>query len=244
MLYWNVQSDFDGEATIEITYFTSGITWSADYLCIADKDEKQMKLRGLRPRLPTTPAKNTKTPRSGWWSARSTWSRRSPQLAQMPMAEVDEAGRRTRSRAEATRPPKARWPSGCRAGGRRRQAPAAATKEIIKEGLSEYFIYTIEGTETIPNGWSKRLRSLEGRSRPVQDPIPLPPAGIWRPTGPDVSADQRQGLQARHYAAARRHRSASSATTAAMASPTSPQQNIKYIPIGDKIELNLGADPK
>src|SRR3954447_16649168 len=28
MLYWNVNSDFDGEATIEITYFTSGITWS------------------------------------------------------------------------------------------------------------------------------------------------------------------------------------------------------------------------
>src|SRR5439155_10452065 len=38
MLYWNVQSDFDGEATIEITYFTSGITWSADYVAIADKD--------------------------------------------------------------------------------------------------------------------------------------------------------------------------------------------------------------
>ena len=31
MLYWNVQSDMDGEASIEITYFTSGITWSADY---------------------------------------------------------------------------------------------------------------------------------------------------------------------------------------------------------------------
>ncbi len=39
MLYWNVQSDFDGEATIEITYFTSGITWSADYIAIADPDE-------------------------------------------------------------------------------------------------------------------------------------------------------------------------------------------------------------
>lgn len=26
MLYWNVASEFDGEATIEITYFTSGIT--------------------------------------------------------------------------------------------------------------------------------------------------------------------------------------------------------------------------
>src|SRR6266404_3069166 len=40
MLHWNVNSDFDGEATIEITYFTSGITWSADYVAIEDKDEK------------------------------------------------------------------------------------------------------------------------------------------------------------------------------------------------------------
>src|SRR5579862_484849 len=29
MLYWNVQSDFDGAGAIEITYFTSGITWAA-----------------------------------------------------------------------------------------------------------------------------------------------------------------------------------------------------------------------
>src|SRR3954466_12944654 len=39
MLYWNVQSDFDGEATIEITYFTSGITWAADYVAVANKVE-------------------------------------------------------------------------------------------------------------------------------------------------------------------------------------------------------------
>ena len=51
MLYWNVQSEIDGEATIEITYFTSGITWSADYVCIADKDETADGLRGLRPRV-------------------------------------------------------------------------------------------------------------------------------------------------------------------------------------------------
>ena len=38
--------------------------------------------------------------------------------------------------------------------------PANRPKEIAKEGLSEYFIYTIEGTETIRNGWSKRMRSL------------------------------------------------------------------------------------
>ena len=47
MLYWNVQSEVDGEATIEITYFTSGITWSADYLCIADKEEKRLSMEGF-----------------------------------------------------------------------------------------------------------------------------------------------------------------------------------------------------
>jgi hypothetical protein len=29
ILYWNVKSEIDGEARIQITYFTSGITWSA-----------------------------------------------------------------------------------------------------------------------------------------------------------------------------------------------------------------------
>ena len=40
-------------------------------------------------------------------------------------------------------------------------AAEGKAKEIIKEGLSEYFIYTVEGTETIPNGWSKRMRSFD-----------------------------------------------------------------------------------
>src|SRR5512144_1837316 len=47
MQYWNVQSEIDGEATIQITYFTSGITWSADYICIADQAEKAMGFEGF-----------------------------------------------------------------------------------------------------------------------------------------------------------------------------------------------------
>ena len=47
MLYWNVQSELDGEATIEITYFTSGISWSADYIGIAAADESQLNLEGF-----------------------------------------------------------------------------------------------------------------------------------------------------------------------------------------------------
>ena len=43
----------------------------------------------------------------------------------------------------------------------------ARIKEIKKEGLSEYFLYTIEGTETIPTGWSKRLLSFDVDDVPV-----------------------------------------------------------------------------
>ncbi len=47
MLYWNVQSELDGEAKVEITYFTSGISWSADYLAVANRGETEMKLEGF-----------------------------------------------------------------------------------------------------------------------------------------------------------------------------------------------------
>jgi hypothetical protein len=47
MLYWNVMSDFDGEAVIQITYFTSGITWSADYVAVAGADEQSIAVEGF-----------------------------------------------------------------------------------------------------------------------------------------------------------------------------------------------------
>src|SRR5262249_45249730 len=119
----------------------------------------------------------------------------------------------------------------------------AEAKQIIKEGLSEYFIYTVEGTETIANGWSKRMRSFEGKSVPFkieyrfrpqeygeqlvrlflltnntesklgETPLPDGTVRMFRDNG-------RDGLS---YVT---------------------QQQVKYIPIGDKIELNLGVDPE
>src|SRR5262245_57146015 len=47
MLYWNVNSEIDGEAAIQITYFTSGITWTADYIGIANAEETAMKFEGF-----------------------------------------------------------------------------------------------------------------------------------------------------------------------------------------------------
>ena len=76
MLYWNVQSEIDGEATVEITYFTSGISWAADYVVHRGQGRNGAWPRrvraGFEPR-----ARNTKTRRCGWWWGRSTWWRRS-----------------------------------------------------------------------------------------------------------------------------------------------------------------------
>ncbi len=47
MLYWNVQSERDGEARIEISYFTSGIRWSADYTAIANPEETALRMESF-----------------------------------------------------------------------------------------------------------------------------------------------------------------------------------------------------
>ncbi|MCK6441016.1 MAG: hypothetical protein L6Q71_12545, partial [Planctomycetes bacterium] len=52
-------------------------------------------------------------------------------------------------------------------------AQAETRAEIIKEGLSEYYIYTVktskaDGTETIPNGWAKSLQSFHVDNVPVE----------------------------------------------------------------------------
>ncbi len=235
MLYWNVQSEFDGEAKIQITYFTSGITWSADYLCIADKDEKEMAFEGFV-RVFNNSGEEYEDAQIRLVVGKINLVEKIAQLANIPVSAVKSmpaakyAETKTRVLTSAM--------DGAPRGDIKEQA-----KEIIKEGLSEYFIYTIEGTETIKSGWSKRMRSLEGqkilfkiehRYRPQEygehmirlyllkndvasklgtTPLPDGVVRVFRDNG-------RDGLS---YLT---------------------QQATKYIPIGDKIELNLGRDPE
>src|SRR5437867_11083610 len=45
-LEWRINSEFAGEVEVEIRYFTSGISWSADYVAEANKTERLMGLAG------------------------------------------------------------------------------------------------------------------------------------------------------------------------------------------------------
>jgi len=116
-------------------------------------------------------------------------------------------------------------------------------KQIKKEGLSEYFLYTIEGTETIRNKWSKRLPSLDIADIPVESLYKYNEEMYGNNTVRFISFanDQEHELgetpipngNVKVYRTLKgSHLSYEGAT------------NIKYIPVNEKIELNLGAASK
>ena len=121
-------------------------------------------------------------------------------------------------------------------------AVALEPKQIIKEGLSEYFIFAIEGTETIPNGWSKRMRSIEAESVPfkVQYRYRAQEYGdqLVRMYLLTNDKDSKLGTSPLPDGVVRLFRDNGHGGLSYLVA-----QTVKYIPIGDKIELNLGQDP-
>ena len=242
MLYWNVRSDFDGSATVEISYFTSGITWAADYVCISNPGETVMSFEGFV-RITNNSGEDYTNAQMRLVVGTINLVERVRDLAQRGMISKSDFNDYRLGRKKASDMP---------ASARRELAAGLAAdmdrissneKQIIKEGLSEYFIYTIEGTETVKHAWSKRMRLFAGartpfriqyRSRPVEyghqlvrmfllrndeesnlgsTPLPDGIVRLYRDNG-------RDGLSylVQHYT--------------------------KYVPIGQEIELNLGVDPE
>jgi hypothetical protein len=240
MLYWNVASDLDGEAVVEISYFTSGITWAADYVCVSDRAEERMSFEGFV-RIANNSGEDYPDASVRLVVGTINLVEKVADLARRGVISEDDArdyklGRKRMAEFE----PRARREL-ADAVGESMTAAGNRPKEIIKQGLSEYFIYTIEGTETIKHSWSKRMRLFEGtrvpfavkyRYRPAEygqqlvrlyilrndeaselgtTPLPDGTVRVFRDNG-------RDGLS---YLVAR---------------PT------KYVPIGQEIELNLGVD--
>jgi hypothetical protein len=241
-LFWNVESEIDGEATIQITYFTSGITWSADYVLIADKDEKQLSFDGFV-RVTNNSGEEYEEAQVRLVVGTINLVEKIAQLAQQrgrKLADM-ERGEVLGFRREATKEAVTRYDF--EGFGDRKAGRAPAAKQIVKEGLSEYFIYTIEGTETIANGWSKRMRSLDAAAVPLKIQYRYRPAEygdqfvrMYLLTNDTKS---KLGTSPLPNGTVRVLRDNGRDGLSYLA-----QQTIKYIPIGDKIELNLGPDPE
>jgi len=241
MLYWNVSSELDGEATIQITYFTSGITWSADYICIADAPEGQMSFEGFV-RVHNSSGEEYENAQVRLVVGTINLVEKIAQLAQVPQSEVlqMDADKLRDFKKDATHRFMER--AGALGGGKGGEE-GAKEKEIVKEGLSEYFIYTIEGTETISNGWSKRMRSLAGQQVPFKIQYRYRPAEygeqLVRMYLLTNSVESKLGTTPLPDGVVRVFRDNGRGGLSYLT-----QQSIKYVPIGDKIELNLGVDPE
>jgi hypothetical protein len=248
MLYWNVQSDLDGEAEVEITYFTSGISWAADYVCIADTNEERMTVESYV-RVTNQSGEQYDNAQVRLVVGQINLVEKIAELAQVTWAEADELRRQRATHYylgarmmldDFNAPARSEAPSDKSSGF---GSGASQPKKVLKEGLSEYFIYTIEGRETIPNGWSKRLRSFKQTQVPfdIQYRYRVPQYGdqLVRMYLLRNDRESRLGETPLPDGTVRVFRSNGRKGLSYVTA-----QTIKYVPIGDQIELNLGADPQ
>jgi hypothetical protein len=179
-LEWRINSELAGEVTVEIRYFTSGISWAADYVAEANKNEQVMGLAGY-----------VKVNNNSGEDYENAQVRLVVGVVRLLDAIADLAGGKRDADKErlllryGVNPPPAAAPPAGRAGGRGGRGGGgggggfgggmavalaeaeARPKEVVKEELGEYFLYTVEGRETIPTGWSKRLRSFQTNDVPI-----------------------------------------------------------------------------
>jgi len=235
---WNIESKLSGKVPVEITYLTSGLTWRAFYMGTLSQDEKAMRLQGY--------VRVTNNSGEDYENAQTRLIVGKVHI----LDQIAELARRQYpyGRPGEPVPPVTAAPEGqpavrVLAAGARvvLEQLAEKPKEIKKEGLSEYFLYTIEGTETIPTGWSKRLQSFDISEVPVvnlykyeeerygqnvvrflsfkndkehklgETPIPGGMLKVYR------TADDKGHLS------------------------YTGQSDFKYIPVDEDVELNLGA---
>ena len=237
---WNITSEVSGKVPVEISYLTSGLTWRAFYMGTLTEDEKTMRLQGYV-RVTNNSGEDYEDAQVRLIVGKVHILDQIADLARrqypygrptdgVPMPTAAPAPR-SRVRKLAAAMPQMEALADM----------AAAPKEIVKEGLSEYFLYTIEGTETIPNGWSKRLASFD-----VDD---VPVVNLYK------YEEQRYGpnvLRFLSFTNDEEHKLGDTPIPDGTLKVyrTADQQNhlsyegqssFKYIPVGEEVELNLGA---
>jgi len=243
MLYWNVQSEYAGAAVVEITYFTSGITWSADYRCVSDVEEKSMSFDGFV-RITNHSGEDYAGAQIRLVVGTINLVEQVARLAQRGvLSETDADDYREGRKKLRQMPATARAEMMDAAAAGMAAAESLAPKDIVKEGLSEYFIFTIPGTESVPHSWSKRMPLFAGLEVPfrVQYRYRAQEYGdslvrLYLLRNDEAS---RLGSSPLPDGTVRLYRANGREGLSFLA-----QQRIRYVPIGQEIELNLGSDPE
>ncbi len=160
---WLIRSEVSGRVPFEITYFTSGLNWRAFYMGTLSQDEKTMNLQGYV-RVGNSSGEDYENAQTRLIVGKVHILDEIAELArrQYPYSRrgVEEKYNYNGIWLDAGKD-KERLLGDMAGVGGMIEDEVCGRKEIKKEGLSEYFLYTIEGTENIPDKWGKRLLSFE-----------------------------------------------------------------------------------
>ena len=242
---WSIASGIEGPVLVEIWYFTSGITWQADYVCLANADETEMTLRGYV-RVANNSGEEYPDAQTRVVVGTINLVEKIAELAlrghPRPTAALALDYSLRRFEREAMQEVASREP---KADGR---FVFKQPKEVKKEGLSEYFIFTIEGTETVIDGWSKQLRAIAVEKVPLTLLYKLSDKEtggqlrkFYKFYNKKIEKKEGQGQLGEcplPDGGVRAFRVADSGDLAYVGAA-----NTKYIPISEKVELDLGVDP-
>jgi hypothetical protein len=238
-LIWNIESEFEGQVLVEVSYFTSGLTWQMDYVSVCNPDETEMNFSG-HVRVFNNSGEQYENAEIRLIVGKinlvekiADLARRSGQQPPAPGKPDYERHKKTAARDAFSRAD----PFGADPN----DGPPADAKPVVKEGLSEYFMFSVAGTETIANGWSKRMPAVNAdgvnfdivyRMRAYQyGPRPVR-FFIW-----NNDAEHKLGESPLPNGTVRIFRENGSDGLSYLG-----QQVLRYVPIKADIEVNLGAD--
>jgi len=261
-LQWNIKSAMAGKIPVEIRYFTSGITWTADYVGISDRDETELGLTGYV-RVFNNSGELYDNAQVRLVVGTINLVEKIADLATMPPPPADgKPGWQAlsgRSRAKfrdafddaVMQADQAAGPGQGQGGGKELEH----RKHVVKEGLSEYFLFTIEGREDIEDREPKRLVSMKVADAPLEVIYKLTDRDggnhftkyyrfknikLLDDEGKekDLPAMENLGLSPLPDGMVRLFSEYKNKDLAYVGGTTT-----KYVPIGDRVEVNVGADP-
>ena len=237
---WHIKSGLSGKVPVEISYLTSGLSWRAFYLGTLTTDEKKMRLKGYV-RVMNNSGED--------------YENAQVRLLVGKVHIIDQIAQLAQQQYPYGRPGVGIYPKSLSVLRKREVSELKAAlseyeladnglrdkKEIVKEGLSEYFLYTIEGTETIPNGWSKRLPSFDTAGVPVVNLYKYEEErygrGVLRFLSFKNDEEHKLGETPIPGGVIKVFRSVNKEKNLSYEG----QSNFKYIPVEEDVELNLGA---
>ena len=172
-LQWNIKSRMAGKIPVEIRYFTSGITWAADYVGIANEDETKLNVTGYV-RVVNNSGELYDNAQTRLVVGTINLVEKIADLARRPPPGIGAGhgtgrggwayGNRTGGKAIALDDAITEGEKAQQAQGQEPDAP----KKVVKQGLSEYFLFTIEGREDIKDKEPKRLVALKVADVPLE----------------------------------------------------------------------------